>query len=379
MAERTVTVRAPGRVNLLGEHVDYNGGPVLPVAIDRYVTLRATRRDDGLVKLDAGDMNESVTIDIDALDDRVDVEGKPVPGWALYPLGVAWALRDPHRELTGLTALYRSTIPMGAGLSSSAAVEAAFALAWQALGGWEMDRMEMAKLCQRAENEYVGVACGLMDQFAVLHGVAGHALFFDPATGRVILKAPIPTCIAVVIADSGVRRELSKSAYNERRATCERAWARLSSRYPGLKGLGQMFLEELRESMELLDGSSIRRVQHVIEESHRADDGACALEEGDIHTCGRMMLESHVSLRDLYEVSCPELDALVDIARTLPGCHGSKLTGAGFGGCTVSLVEWSHVDDFMRDLAAGYLQATGRVATLHACRAVDGARVLEGT
>lgn len=370
-----VTVRSPGRVNLLGEHVDYNGGPVLPVAIDRYVTLRATRRDDGLVKLHAGDLNETVTVDLDALDDRVDVDGKPVPGWSLYPLGVAWALRDPHRELPGMTALYRSTIPMGAGLSSSAAVEAAFALAWQALGGWEMDRMEMARLCQRAENDYVGVACGLMDQFAVLHGVAGHALYFDTRT-LVWEAVPLPEHVGIVIADSGVRRELASSEYNARRRSCEEAILQLRRGLPHLQHLAEVTPDQLRASAELVDEDPYQRARHVVEECHAVRTGRQLLKAGDVVRFGQWMRLSHRSLRDLYEVSSRELDCLACIANDLPGCHGSKLTGAGFGGCTVSLVEWSHVDDFMRELAAGYQKATGRVATLHACRAVDGAQVL---
>lgn len=369
-----VTVQAPGRVNLLGEHVDYNGGPVLPVAIDRYVTLRATRRDDGLIKLYAGDLNETVTVGLDALDDRVDVDGKPLPGWALYPLGVAWALRDPRRELTGMDAVYTSTIPMGAGLSSSAAVEAAFALAWQALAGWEMDRMEMARLCQRAENDYVGVACGLMDQFAVLHGVAGHALYFDTRT-LAWEAVPLPAHVAIVVADSGVRRELASSEYNARRRSCEEAVIQLRKGLPHLGCLAEVTLELLRANSDSVEEVPYQRARHVVEECDTVRSARELLRAGDVVRFGQWMRVSHRSLRDLYEVSSTELDYLAYIAKDLPGCYGSKLTGAGFGGCTVSLVDWSKADDFMRELAAGYLTATGRVATLHACRAVDGARI----
>ncbi len=370
-----ITVRAPGRVNLLGEHVDYNGGPVLPVAIDRYVTLRATRRDDGLVKLYAGDLNETVTVDLEALDARVDVDGKPLPGWVLYPLGVAWALRDPSRELPGMTALYRSTIPMGAGLSSSAAVEAAFALAWQALGGWEMDRMELAKLCQRAENEYVGVACGLMDQFAVLHGVAGHALLLDTRT-LAWEKIPLPSTLDIVVTDSGIRRDLASTAYNDRRQSCEAALSILRTRIPELECLADLTRGVFATHAGALSEIHQKRVLHVLGECESVRMAVQHLKRRPFVGTLELMTCAHWSLRGLFDVSCPELDALVDIASGLPGCHGSKLTGAGFGGCTVSLVEWSKVDDFMRDLAAGYLKATGRVATIHACRAVDGARVV---
>ena len=215
-------VSSPGRVNLLGEHVDYNDGIVLPVAIDKRVYLTAKQRNDNQVFLRALDFNEMVVFSLDDVDKRLDIKENPIPEWALYPAGVAWALKNKGFSLSGFEAAYASDLPMGAGLSSSAAVETAFAVLWQKLGGWMTDRMDLAKICQLAENHFVGINCGLMDQFSSLHGVARHALFFD--TRSLIWRPlPLPKETALVIADSNVRRKLADSAYNERRETCEQA------------------------------------------------------------------------------------------------------------------------------------------------------------
>src|SRR3990172_6760939 len=210
--------RAPGRVNLLGEHVDYNAGPVLPAAIDRDVRIAVAANPDGTARLHALDLDQQVSFRLQSLERKTDLAGKPLPGWALYPAGVAWALQQAGLETTGLDAVYTSDVPIASGLSSSAAVEVAFAVAWQALGGWQVDRMALARLCQRAENEFVGVSSGLMDQFASAHGVEGHALYFDTRSLE-WEPIPMPPGTALVVADSGVRRSLTTSAYNERRAS----------------------------------------------------------------------------------------------------------------------------------------------------------------
>ncbi|HZW04109.1 MAG TPA: galactokinase family protein, partial [Anaerolineaceae bacterium] len=213
---------APGRVNLLGEHVDYNGGVVLPAAIDRAVRLAAEPLDEPVVHLTALDLDKSVSFDFQNLLERRDAAGKVLPSWALYPAGVAWAAQQNGLPLRGFRAVYSSDVPIGAGLSSSAAVEVAFGALWRALGGWPVDNLQLAQLCKQAENEFVGVKSGLMDQFASANGVAGHALYFDTRSldWRPI---PFPPQTVIVIADSGVRRSLATSAYNERRAACEEA------------------------------------------------------------------------------------------------------------------------------------------------------------
>ncbi len=338
LPDATILSSAPGRVNLLGEHVDYNGGVVLPIAIDRRVNLVARPRIDDEIHLTALDLNENTSFKLKNLADRVDMEGKPLPRWALYPAGVAWVLVSKGYSVSGLDAVFSSTVPIGAGLSSSAAVEMAFAVTWQALGGWETDRMTLAKICQQAENHYVGVNCGLMDQFASAHGVALHALWFDtrPLEWRPL---PLPSGTAVVVADSGVRRELAASAYNDRRAACEKAVELLKLRLPYIHSLRDVTPDKIEPNHDILPFEIYKRVRHVVCEIERVKEASECLLKDDAVTFGRLMGRSHFSLRDLYEVSCPELDTLVNIAIRLPGCLGARLTGAGFGGCTVNLVK----------------------------------------
>jgi galactokinase len=367
-----LVARAPGRVNLLGEHVDYNAGPVLPAAIDRAVSLAARRNEDGIVRLYALDLAEDVQFDLADLDAKIDVEGRALPGWARYPAGVVWALVKKGLAVTGLDGVFTSDVPIGAGLSSSAALETAFAVTWQQMGGWEVDRMTLARLCQRAENEYVGVNCGLMDQFASAHGVAGHALYFD--TRSLEWEAlPLPQEALLVVADSGVRRSLAVSGYNERRAACEQAVALLKTFLPHIESLRDVSPTEFAALSEYLPESTRRRAEHVVKEIARVQSAAVALRNDDRQSFGALMYAGHASLRDLYEVSTPELDALVEISRGLPGCIGARLTGAGFGGCTVNLVEAGAADDFIEGLTAGYRELTGRQAQVYLCQASQGA------
>lgn len=373
--EPALRVRAPGRVNLLGEHVDYNGGPVLPAAIDRAVYLAASPTEDGIVRLQALDLDQETAFRLDAVERRVDLAGNPLPPWALYPAGVAWALQEAKLELTGFQAVYTSDVPIGAGLSSSAAVEVGFGLLWETLGPWRVDRMTLARLCQRAENAYVGVACGLMDQFASANGVASHALYFDTRSLE-WEPAPLPEATAIVIADSGVRRSLANSAYNERRAACEQAVEILRAYLPGICSLRDVLPTEFAAYSDKLPSTIRRRAEHVVKEIARVESALSALKRDDAQTFGALMYAGHASLRDLYEVSTPELDSLVQIARELPGCIGARLTGAGFGGCTVNLVMAEQVETFISGLQAGYQQATQRNAQVYLCQAVDGAAVL---
>ena len=366
--------RAPGRVNLLGEHIDYNQGPVLPAAIDRAVHLAVAPIPGGRVTLHALDLDQRVTFSLAALDQKVTQEGKPMPSWALYPAGVAWSLQAAGYPVSGLQAVYRSDVPIGSGLSSSAAVEVGFAAIWQSLGGWEMDRMTLARLCQRAENEYVGVSCGLMDQFASAHGVEGHALYFDTRSLE-WEPAPLPAGTALVIADSGMRRSLAASAYNERRAACEQAVELLRQHMPGIESLRDVSPPEFAAYGPFLPPVVRRRAEHVVKEIARVQTAVTALRRGDAQTFGALMFAGHASLRDLYEVSLPELDALVRLARELPGCFGARLTGAGFGGCTVNLVEAAQASQFIQGLKNGYQQETGRAAQVYLCFASHGATV----
>jgi galactokinase len=251
-------------------------------------------------------------------------------------------------------------------------VEVAFACTWQILSGWEVDKLSLAKLCQRAENEYVGVSSGLMDQFASACGVEGHVLCFDT---RSLEWRPLemPPGTAIVIADSGIRRSLSGSAYNDRRAACEEAVRLLQKHLPGVKSLRDVSTVELAAYSAYLPAEIEHRAEHVVKEIHRVDQAILALNRGDARMFGGFMFASHKSLRDLYEVSIPELDYLVEIARELTGVYGARLTGAGFGGCTVNLVEDKEAETFIQSLQAGYKQHTGREAKVYLCRASDGA------
>ena len=374
-----VETRAPGRVNLLGEHVDYNQGVVLPIAIDRAVTLAAAATSDETVTLNALDLEEQVSFKLSNIDKKCDLNGNPLPGWALYPAGVAWSLQQAGLPLSGMQAAYSSDIPIGAGLSSSAAVEVAFAATWQALCGWKLDKMELAKYCQRAENDYVGVSSGLMDQFASACGVEGKVLCFDT---RSLEWKPLdlPPGTTVIIADSGIRHRLATSAYNERRSACEQAVLLLRKYLPTIQSLRDISTVEFAAYSMYLPAEIARRAEHVVKEIHRVDQAMIALQRGDAAMFGGFMFASHKSLRDLYEVSIPELDSLVQIARGLPGIYGARLTGAGFGGCTVNLVEEKNAATFMDGLRESYRVKTGNETKVYLCKPSSGVqtRMLTG-
>ncbi len=360
---------APGRVNLLGEHIDYNAGFVLPVAIDRATYVAVVPTDEPTLTLEALDLGEEAVLALN------DLEHPPAQAWARYPGGVAWALRERGLEVRGLRAVYASTVPRAAGLSSSASVEMAFAMAFQQLGGWSLPPMELALLCQRAENKYVGVNCGIMDQFASACGQAGQALLLD-CRALTWEKVSVPAGTAIVIANTCVRRELGSSAYNERRAQCEEAVRLLSTRLPGIRALRDVAVSDFERHLGLLPEKVAQRARHVVEECERTQVGEALLKQGDAAGFGVLMNECHASLRDLYEVSCPELDAMVAAAQQLPGCYGARLTGAGFGGCTVNLVEAGATGAFGEALAARYAKATGLQGEVYVCQASAGARIL---
>jgi len=367
-----VETQAPGRVNLLGEHVDYNQGLVLPIAIDRKLSLAAAPTSDGIVSLNALDLGEQVSFHLDNVSDQCDLSGRPLPGWALYPAAIADVLQRAGLAISGMQAVYRSDIPIGAGLSSSAAVEVAFATTWQAMSGWEMDKLALAKLCQQAENEYVGVSSGLMDQFASACGVEGHVLCFDTRSLE-WAAYDLPPGTVIIIADSGIRRSLAGSAYNDRRSACEQAVDLLRKYLPGIQSLRDVSTVELAAYSTYLPDEIEIRAEHVVKEIHRVDQAIIALRRGDARMFGGFMFASHKSLRELYEVSLPELDKLVEIARGLPGIYGARLTGAGFGGCTVNLVEAKDAPVFIEGLQEGYHNKTGREAKVYLCYASNGA------
>ena len=372
--EPAFVARAPGRVNLLGEHIDYNDGWVLPAAIDRAAYVAGRARSDPLVSLRALDLNEAVTFRVTDLDAKLDVTGKPLPRWAWYAAGVAWALRGEGLALNGLDAVLAADVPRGAGLSSSAAVEVAMATALAQVSGWTRPPMALALACQRAENQYVGVNSGLMDQFASACGRAGHALLLDCRTLE-WEALPLPAGLSIVVADTTMRRELGQSEYNKRRAQCEAAVQALSTVLPGIRALRDVSVEDFERHAHLLDPLVEKRARHVVHECARTQAAVGILKAGRLADFGALMNDCHASLRDLYEVSSPELDAMVSAAQKIDGCYGARLTGAGFGGCTVNLVAANSAADFTRDLAAAYKQTTGRIAEIYVCQPAAGANI----
>jgi galactokinase len=359
-------VRAPGRVNLIGEHTDYNDGFVFPAAIDRATYVAARRRDDNLVHIVAVDLRDE---DEFALDQQI--ERSTAHPWSNYVRGVAKSLLVAGHTLGGANLLITSDVPRGSGLSSSAALEVATGYTFQLLNRLNILGEELALLAQGAENTFVGVQCGIMDQFISALGQANHALLLD-CRDLSYRPAPLPPNVQIVVCDSNMARSLAGSAYNQRRQECAEAVRLLKQWYPKIIALRDVTVEMFRAHEAALPEPVRSRARHVITENDRALRGAAALEAGDVATFGRLMNESHQSLRDDYQVSIPEIDVLVEAARQVPGCHGSRLTGAGFGGCTVSLVDQSAVEGFQRQVAAAYRQATGRETTIYVCRASDG-------
>lgn len=363
---------APGRVNLLGEHVDYNDGFVLPAALDRATWVVFSPSSSDHAALWAADFQQPASFALEQVRGGPSAWSASSPQWAKYPAGVAWSLLQGGHEVCGLNAAFASDVPRGAGLSSSASVEMAFAVAWQALGSWSFSPMDLALLCQRAENEYVGVQCGLMDQFASACGRAGHALFLD-CRSLEWQALPLPADAGIVIADTSVRRSLADSAYNERRQACQEAVRLLSRELPGIVSLRDVSPVDFNRQAASLPATVARRARHVVEEIARTRLAVGLLTAGDIAGFGLLMNECHASLRDLYEVSCPELDAMVAIAQSLDGCYGARLTGAGFGGCTVNLVRKEKVAEFSRALSFRYQRETGKVAQVYITSACEGA------
>lgn len=362
------TVRAPGRVNLIGEHVDYNDGFVLPMAISLETVLRVRPRADRSVALYAVQFDETKQFSLDSI--------APQKNWIDYVQGVALELERAGVALHGFEGVISSSIPIASGLSSSAAIEVGAALAFLRCAGQTMEPREVALLCQRAENGFIGVNSGIMDQMAVAACRADHALLLDC---RSLAMEHVPFRLrdhSIVVTDSGAPRELASSAYNERRAQCEQGLAILHEKLPHLTSLRDLTADDLASHTEMLPPVVLKRVQHVVGEIARTQDAVQSLRAGDLARFGSLMNDSHASLRDLYEVTSTELDWLTDWARAQPGVLGSRMTGAGFGGCTVTLIEKQHQDSFIASLPTAYKSAMKRDARCWICEAAPGAQVL---
>jgi galactokinase len=358
-------VRAPGRVNLIGEHTDYNAGFVLPAAIDRATFIAASPRSDRRVLVVAADLHEEDEFSLEH------IERSGIRPWSNYIRGMVRALLVAGHEIGGANLMVASSVPRGAGLSSSAALEVATGYVFQIFHKLNILGDELALMAQATENHFVGVNCGIMDQFIVTLGQANHALMID-CRDLSYQAVPVPTNAAIVICDSHIERSLAASAYNQRRAECEQAVELLKAHLPGIKALRDVTSQQLEKYGHVLPAVVRQRARHVISENERVITGANALRSGDIGEFGRLMNASHASLRDDYAVSIPEMDSLVASAQRVSGCHGSRLTGAGFGGCTVSLVDVDSVERFRHEVAANYLASTGRSATIYVTQASDG-------
>jgi len=369
-------VRAPGRVNLLGEHVDYNDGFVLPAAIDRATFIAFSPSGTDRSTLVAMDMNQKISFSPQTIQSKTQTDGSLLPEWAHYPAGVMWALTKNNLETGGMNVVFASNVPRGSGLSSSASVEMAFLLAWQTLSDWTLPSMQRALLGQKAENQYVGVNCGIMDQFASACGVENKLLLLD-CRSLEWKTIPLPEDVSIVIADTTVRRKLTSGEYNKRRFACEEAVRLLKQDLPEIRSLRDVNVEEFNRFASKLPEEVYKRARHVVEEIERSRQAEPLLEAGDIRRFGELMNQCHVSLRDLYEVSCPELDVMVNVAQSLQGCYGARLTGAGFGGCTVNLVAQEGADQFAKALAKGYKAQTKLRPEIYITRASNGAEILK--
>lgn len=363
---RPTIFRAPGRVNLIGEHTDYNDGFVLPSAIGFYTHVAVSPRSDGKLVLRSLDFPEAFEFNIRNLPQT------KIGAWCDYVLGVALELALADRKTPGVSLLVRGEIPVGAGLSSSAALEVATALAFLNLMGGEMPLKSVARLCQKAENEFVGARVGIMDQFVSCMGRKDNAVLLDCRSLEFEL-VPIPEQVKLVISNTMVKHELSGSEYNQRRAQCEEGVHLLSKSYPGIRALRDVSVEQLEAQKASLPPVVYKRCLHVVLENLRVNQAARSFRSGDLPNVGRLMKDSHASLRDLYEVSCVELDTMVEAAEGLPGYLGGRMTGGGFGGCTVNLVESPQAPSFAQAVAARYRKATGIAPDIYICSAADGA------
>lgn len=359
-----VVVRAPGRVNLIGEHTDYNDGFVLPMAIDRAVWIALSPVAEAQVTLHSLDMDETLAFPLGQFENTDQ-------GWAEYVKGVAWVLKAAGYTLSGWQGVIAGDVPIGAGLSSSAAIELATARAFASVSAIDWNAATMARLAQRAENEWVGVNCGIMDQMISAAGVEGTALLIDCRSLQTE-NVPLPPGTVVVVMDTATRRGLVDSAYNERRQQCEAA-----ARFFNVDALRDVSSEQFAAQGDGLDDVILRRARHVITENERTLAAAYAMQAGNAVTVGRLMNESHTSLRDDYEVSSSELDTMAAIAQGQESCYGARMTGAGFGGCAVALVQSDAAQDFADVVAQVYQDSTGITPNLYICQPSNGAEVVD--
>lgn len=362
--------RAPGRVNLIGEHTDYNDGFVMPAALGFSTFVAIAPRGDRKLVIHSEEFPGNFEFEVDQSPE------KRTGAWCDYVLGVAWVLRQQGHKLAGANLLVHGEVPIGAGLSSSAALEVSSALALLSLNDIRLPLPEVAKLCRAAENNFVGAKVGIMDQFVSCMGKADHAFLLD-CRSLEFKFAPVPRGLQFVVCNTMVKHDLATGAYNTRREECEMGVNEFAKWDPTIRALRDVSIDLLDQHVNDLPATIWKRCSHVIRENQRTLDAAQALTNGDLAKVGKLMRESHNSLRDLYEVSCRELDVMVDSAEGLPGFCGGRMTGGGFGGCTVNLVREENAESFAKQIAERYDRATGISPQVYLCSAQDGAQELK--
>ena len=358
--------RAPGRVNLIGEHTDYNDGFVMPSAIGFYTWIATSPRSDKTLHVKSEEFHEALDLSLQ------DLAGPPRRHWSDFVRGIAAVLLDQGYKFSGANLIIEGQVPMGAGLSSSASLEVATALALLRGAQRDADQLELAKLCQRAEHEFVGTRCGIMDQFIAVFGQVDHALMLDCRSLQAEALV-IPHDARLVICNSMVKHVLASGEYNRRRADCEAGVGILKRSLPHVIALRDVMPAQLEMHRSELTDVVYRRCRHVTTENQRVLDAAGALRSGNLEQFGRLMYDSHRSLRDDFEVSCRELDLLVEIASQCKGVYGSRMTGGGFGGCTITLVGSDEAKAFQEKLSNRYKEATGIIPAIYVCSAAQGA------
>ena len=359
--------QAPGRINLIGEHTDYNDGFVMPAAIGFYTWVALAPRDDRKMVVRSENYSEQVEFDQDHL------PATAAGHWSDYVVGVARIFQQSGIRMGGASLLVDGDVPQGAGLSSSASIEIAVGYALAGLAGQEMERTKLALLCQQAENDFVGARCGIMDQFVSSHGKCNHALLLD-CRSLEYRPLQLPDDVPLVISNTMVKHSIAAGEYNQRRAECEAGARALARRLPDVRALRDVSLMDLVAHGQELPEIVMRRCRHVISENARVLEAANALERRDLQAFGSLMQQSHRSLRDDFEVSCRELDLMVDLAEQVEGVYGTRMTGGGFGGCTITLINAGCIETFKRTVCEGYERATGRRPEIYTCSAADGVR-----
>ena len=358
----SLIVRAPGRVNLIGEHTDYNDGFVLPMAIDRAIWIAVRPRMDCCVRIHSLDFEADAVIPLNDL--------KKEQGWAEYLKGVAYILQTEGCELSGWEGVMMGDVPRGSGLSSSAAMEMATARVFASVSNLQWDAAYMARIGQRAENEWVGVNCGIMDQMASAASREGHALFLD-CRSLEIQHVPLPDQVAIVVMDTSTRRGLVDSAYNERRSQCEEA-----AHFFGVKALRDVSLEEFEKRKSGLREVVMRRARHIITDDQRVLDAMQAMQANDVVRLGNILNAGHISLRDDFEITNDALNQIVEAAQEQSSCYGARMTGGGFGGCAIALVDAGKVNAFVDSVEKAYRKKSGLEPQIYVCKASAGASIV---